>query len=500
MPIAPFSAQQRRVLPTVLIPAFMSLLAVSIVNVTLPSIRDSLHADTSDLQWVVTGYALVFGVVLVAAGRAGDVWGRGRLFVAGLALFGTGALLSGLSPDMLVLNLARVLMGVGSGVLSPQVSGIIQQYFQGELRGRAFGLFGGVVGVSVAVGPVLGGALVAMFGPEWGWRSSFLVNVPIAAIAIVAARRFLPTTAWEPVAPDDPSSTTGSLPVVTAAAADADRREGGRHRGRADFDPIGMLLLAAATLAVMLPFMEWALGAWVWIVLAVGIVLVAVWVWWELRYRSRGGTPMVDMELFRTRSFANGSLLIALYFFGYTSVWLLVAQYMQIGLGHPALAAGLIGLPSAIAGAITAPIAGRYVVRVGRVMVLWGLGIGVLGLAASAAIVLAHDSTGLSEWWLLLTLGLLGIGQGLVVSPNQTLTLADVPLAYAGSAGGIIQTGQRIGTSIGIAVITGIAFSLAATNGWGPALAVGFAAIIIVLILAAAVAVADLVAQRRAGR
>lgn len=173
---------------------------------------------------------------------------------------------------------------------------------------------------------------------------------------------------------------------------------------------------------------------------------------------------------------------------------------MQIGLGHPALAAGLIGLPSAIAGAITAPIAGRYVVRVGRVMVLWGLGIGVLGLAASAAIVLAHDSTGLSEWWLLLTLGLLGIGQGLVVSPNQTLTLADVPLAYAGSAGGIIQTGQRIGTSIGIAVITGIAFSLAATNGWGPALAVGFAAIIIVLILAAAVAVADLVAQRRAGR
>ena len=512
MPIAPFSATQRRVLPTVLVPAFMSLLAVSIINVALPSVRDSLHTDTSDLQWVVSGYALVFGVVLVAAGRAGDVWGRGRLFVAGLALFGLGALLSGLAPSILVLNLARLVMGLGSGLLSPQVTGVIQQYFQGALRGRAFGLFGGVVGISVAVGPVLGGLLISIFGEEWGWRSSFLVNVPIALIGIVAARCFLPASAWRPVAADDPSSTTGRLPVISedaaAAARGAETDAAGRARGsasgpprvRADFDPVGMTLLALATLGIMLPFMEASLGAWVWFVLVAGIALVAVWARWEVRYRERGRTPMVDLDLFRTRSFANGALLIALYFFGFTSVWLLVAQYMQIGLGHTALAAGMVGLPSAIAGAITAPIAGRYVVRVGRKMVLWGLATGAAGLALSAVVVLLHDAAGVSEWWLLATLTLLGIGQGLVVSPNQTLSLADVPLSYAGSAGGILQTGQRIGTSIGIAVITGIAFSLAASSGWGHALAVGFAVIIGVSFLAAAVAVLDLVAGRRSER
>ena len=120
-----FSAEQRRVLPTILVPAFMSLLSVSIVNVTLPAIDDSLDAGTSGLQWIVSGYALVFGVLLVAAGRAGDVWGRGRLFLIGLACFGLGSLLSGLAPSILVLNLARVVMGIGSGLLNPQVLSLI---------------------------------------------------------------------------------------------------------------------------------------------------------------------------------------------------------------------------------------------------------------------------------------------------------------------------------------------------------------------------------------
>jgi MFS family permease len=481
-----FSGDQRRVLPVILVPAFMSLLSVSIVNVTLPAIETTLDTGTSGLQWIVSGYALVFGVLLVSAGRAGDIWGRGKLFVAGLVVFGLGSLLAGLAPSILVLNLARVVMGLGSGLLNPQVTGMIQQFFSGELRGRAFGLFGGVVGVSVAVGPLLGGGLVALLGNELGWRWSFLVNVPIAVLAVLAAKFFLPDAAWRSAA------GAGPMPSGTGAEAGA----GGAKRRKADFDPVGMVLLALGTLFTMLPFMEHALGWWVWLSLVVGLGLIAVWIRWERHYGSRGRTPMVDMELFRTRSFSNGTPLIGLYFMGYTSIWLLVAQYLQNGLHHTALHAGMIGLPAALAGAVAAPLAGRYVTRVGRVMVMWGLTLVVGGLILSALVVFLHPD-GVSEWWLLLTLGIAGLGQGFVVSPNQTLTLAEVPLNYAGSAGGVVQTGQRLGTAIGIAMVTSITFAVVASAGWNVAVAVGFGVVIVVVLAAMAVGAADLGATRR---
>ena len=141
-----FTPEQRRILPVLLIPAFVSLLAVSSVNVILPAIAASVPTSTGGLQLVVSGYSLVFGVLLVPAGRAGDVMGRGRLFVAGLVLFGLGSLAAGVAPSILALNLARVLMGMGSGLFNPQVTGLIQQYYAGAARGRAFGLFGGVIG------------------------------------------------------------------------------------------------------------------------------------------------------------------------------------------------------------------------------------------------------------------------------------------------------------------------------------------------------------------
>ncbi|MFD1860577.1 MFS transporter [Aeromicrobium camelliae] len=282
-----FAPEQRRVLPTILVPAFLSLLSVSIVNVALPAVESSLGAGTSGLQWVVSGYALAFGVLLVAAGRAGDLWGRGRLFILGLAIFAVGSLGSGLAPSIAVLNLARAVMGIGSGLLTPQVSGIIQQFFQGELRGRAFGALGSAVGVSVAIGPVLGGVFITSLGPEWGWRWCFLINVPIAITGIVAARVFLPPSAWKAAYTEVESSTPDS-------------------RRRIDFDPVGMLLLALATLLVMVSFMEAGWGWWSWGFLVLGSMLVVGWVRWELRYRRTGRTPMVDMQLFRTRSFASG--------------------------------------------------------------------------------------------------------------------------------------------------------------------------------------------------
>ena len=462
-------------MPTLLIPAFVTLLAVSSVNVILPAVSQDLSAGTAGLQLVVSGYSLVFGVVLVPAGRAGDVMGRGRIFVIGMILFGVGSLASGLAPDIVTLNLARVVMGVGSGLLNPQVAGMIQQYYSGESRGRAFGLFGAVIGVSVAVGPVLSGGLIGWLGDDWGWRASFLINVPLVLLGVWAAHRYLPDSAWH-------------------------RQDGGSGAGRdrVDLDPVGMVLLAAGTLLIMIPFMEASAGAWVWGLEAAGIGIVSAWVVWERRYRARGGAPMVDLSLLAIPSFAYGSLAIAVYFLGYTSVWIIVAQYVQAGLGSTALVSGAVGVPAALAGSVAAAVAGRRVIRVGRVMVLGGMAAGMAGLLASVGIIHMHARAGWSPWWLTLTLLLLGVGQGLVVSPNQTLSLVDVPLEYAGAAGGILQTGERIGTSIGIAAITGLTFRVSHSSGWDVAAQAGLLAVVAAISVSAAVAAVDLrLAARR---
>ena len=478
-----------RLLPTLLIPAFVTLLAVSSVNVILPAVSHSMSAGTAGLQLVVSGYALVFGVVLVPAGRAGDVMGRGRLFVIGMLLFGAGSLASGLAPDVVTLNLARVVMGVGSGLLNPQVTGMIQQYYTGEARGRAFGLFGAVIGVSVALGPVLSGGFIGWLGDDWGWRASFLINVPLTLAGVWAARRYLPASAWQR------GSDTGQTEQADSPDADT---AGAAHRGGIDLDPVGMGLLAVGTLLIMIPFMEASAGTWIWGLEAAGIGVIGAWVAWEKRYRIRGGAPMVDLSLLAIPSFAYGSLAIAVYFLGYTSVWIIVAQYVQAGLGSTALASGLIGVPAALAGSIAAAVAGRRVIRVGRAMVLGGMVLGMAGLLGSIGIMHMHARAGWSPWWLTLTLLVLGVGQGLVVSPNQTLSLADVPLEYAGAAGGILQTGERIGASIGIAVITGLTFRVSHSSGWEVAAQAGLLAVVATIAVSAGVAVIDLrVAKRR---
>lgn len=471
-----------RLLPTLLIPAFVSLLAVSSVNVILTSVSHSLKTGDDGLQLVISGYALVFGVVLVPAGRAGDVLGRGRLFAVGMLVFGLGSLASGLAPSIVMLNLSRIIMGIGSGLLNPQVTGMIQQYYTGQARGRAYGLFGGVIGVSVAVGPVLSGALIGWLGADRGWRASFLINVPFALAGVWAARRYLPASAW--------SRRDGGGRSPRPAPAS------GAGRAGLDLDPVGMTLLVAATLMIMIPFMEASAGAWIWLTEPAGIAVVAAWVVWERRYRARGGAPMVDLGLFAIPSFAYGCLSVAVYFLGYTSVWIIIARYVQDGLGASALAGGIVGVPASLAGAVAAPLAGRRVIGVGRTMVLVGMLLGIAGLLASIGVIHMHAVAGWSPWWIALTLLALGVGQGVVVSPNQALSLADVPLEYAGAAGGVLQTGQRIGTSIGIAAITGITFRTAGASGWDVAAQTGLLAAAVVIGASAVVTVADLRTSR----
>lgn len=466
---------QRRILLIGLVPLFMSLLSVSIINVVLPAIGDNLGASSSALQWVLTGYALSFGVVLVAAGRAGDVFGRGQLFMMGVGLFGLSSLVAGIAPGPLTLNVARVLMGLGSGLLNPQVVGLLQQYFQGPQRGRAFGMMGTTVGLSVAIGPVLGGVLITIFGEDFGWRASFLVNVPFAVLALILARRWLPTGAWHPI----------------------EAQEEKRNR---DLDPVGVVLLGVAVLLVLLPFVESSIGWFVWLALPLGLLTLFLWTRWERRYAARGRPPMVDLDLFRIRSFSNGSIIIALYFMGVTSVWVLVAMYMQQGLGHTALAAGMIGLPAALVSAVSADVSGRFVFQIGRRLVVWGIVTCLLGLVSTTLVVyLVSQGIG-SEWWMLLSLVFIGAAQGMVISPNQTLTLQEVPLRYAGSAGGVLQTGQRIGTSMGLAIMTALAFAVTAVSDWNIAMIASFIAIAVIVILAGIVGLVEVRRGRKPPR
>lgn len=465
-----------RILAVLMVALFMSLIDVSIVNVALPSIQVGLDATPSQLQWVLSGYALTFGIGLVAAGRAGDIYGRGPLFMTGVAVFTLSSVASGLAQDANLLNVARAFQGIGSGLLNPQTVGMIQQHFRGAERGRAFGYFGAAVGVSVAVGPLLGGLLINAFGMQHGWRWVFFVNIPVGTAAILLAWLWFPKPLFH-----RPRATDGAGSSVA-------------H----DLDLAGAALLGLAVLAVLLPFMESGGAAWTWAALPIGLVLAGVWVWWERRQKRVGRFPMVDLDIFTVPSFRNGTLLISLYFVGITSVWVLVALYFQQGLGHTALASGLVGLPSAVLSGVAALWGGRNVSRHGRKVVIGGIYVAILGLLTSVAVVWGHSLGVTSEWWLLLSLSFIGIAQGTVISPNQTLTLADVPLTYAGSSGGIMQTGQRIGTSVGIAVITALAFGVLPHTGWPGAFMVGFAGITVVVASTLVIAYADL--RQRAGR
>jgi EmrB/QacA subfamily drug resistance transporter len=454
-----------RALAVTLVAGFMVLLDVSIVNVALPSIARGLHADDSDLQWIVSGYALTFGLVLVAAGRIGDARGRRATLITGLVLFTLASAACGAAQNATMLVVARLVQGVGGGLVTPQNSGLIQQLFRGEERARAFGLFGATVGVSTAVGPLVGGLLIQLAGPQEGWRWIFLVNLPIGVLAILLTRRLVPAA---------PS----------------------RDRSRIDYDPVGGIILGAGVALLLLPMVEsraWG-GAAKWLLLAPALALIVGFLRWERAYRRRGRQPMVDLALFRHRSYAFGSTLGLLYFAGFTGVFFVYTQFLQEGVGYSALQAGLASTPFALGTAAGAAFGGRVVTRVGRSLVAVGLMLVLAGLLGAWLAISLVDGTAVG-WAVALPFLVAGIGNGLVISPNQTLTLTEVPVEQAGTAGGVLQTGQRIGSAAGIAAV-GALFYARLPDGYPGAVRVALLLIALLVLAALAVAIADLVTDR----
>ena len=418
--------QQWRLFAIIVTASFMALLDTSIVNVALPTLSRNLGANPTHEQWIVAGYSLAFALSLTAAGRAGDVFGRKRMFLVGAAGFGLVSLLCGMSVTPVMLIALRLVQGGFGAILIPTVSGFIQQLFTGPARGRAFGYLGMVIGVSTAVGPVLGGFLVSALPDAFGWRSIFFINVPIAAVIVPLAWRRLPH--------DRPG-------------------EGESLR----LDAPGIVLVSVATISLMLPFVLATSMAHVsqapWWLVAVAAVTMVGFVVWERREDAAGHSVVAPRDLVRTASYMYGTVIGTLYFLGFTGFFLSLALYLQAGLGLPAWQAGLIQMPFAVGSAAAAARAGRLVNSWGRRLVTGGL-VGVLAGFASVDLTVTVHPDSVNPW--LLAALLLGTGafSGSVITPNVALTLEHVPVARSSTAAALQQTMQRIGGTISITAMT----------------------------------------------
>jgi EmrB/QacA subfamily drug resistance transporter len=426
-----------RALAVTLTAGFMSLLDVSIVNVALPSIQRGIGATSGGVQWVISGYALTFGLVLVSGGRLGDALGRRRMFLIALAAFVLTSAFAGAAPNETMLVLARLLQGAAAGMLTPQNTGLIQDLFRGAERARAFGMFGAIVGISTAVGPVLGGLIIQVFGAQNGWRWVFFVNVPIGVLAFVLAMKLLP-------------------------------RAAPRERSlRSELDLAGVLLLGLAVLCVLLPFVQSEQDGLrrLWWLFPIALVLGYAFVRWEHHTVRHGRPPLLHPGLFTgTPGYPPGAAIGAIYFCGFAGIWLVFALFFQQGLGFSPLQSGLAVTPFALGSAVSAPLAGRLVPVWGRKLTVIGLGMVTLGLVTVAllAVLVPPGDLGFA---VLPPLLIGGLGGGMVISPNTTLTLECVATEVAGVAGGALQTGQRIGTAIGTAVLASVFHGTVQSNG-----------------------------------
>jgi EmrB/QacA subfamily drug resistance transporter len=428
-PGAPSQADGRgwRAVAIVLVGAFMALLDTTIVNVALPAIHTGLHASPAGLEWIVSGYALAYGLVLVPAGRVGDRIGHKWQFIAGLSLFTLASVACGLSQSPGEIITARVVQGIGAGVFYPAISATIQLAFTGPQRSKAFGTLGAVIGVSTALGPVLGGLIIQAAGAADGWRWVFLVNLLIGVIAVPLAAWLLP----RPVA-----------------------------RARRGIDPAGLGLLAAGLLLLLIPLIEgqpngWP--AWTYVSIGASVPVLALLAAWEVRTDRRGGDALLKPGLLGRSSFSAGAVFAVVFFAGFTSVFFTLSILWQVGLGRSALASGLVMTPFALGSLAGAANSARLSARLGRMVLVTGcllVGVGLAGTAAVLYLTAPHPG----GWELAGPLLVAGLGSGMTIAPNQDFVMAYVPRPEAGTASGTLGTAQRIGSAIGIAVIGTVLF------------------------------------------
>lgn len=423
------------VLAIVLSAVFVQILDTTITMVAIPSIQSDLDASFGEIQLVVAGYSLAFACLLITAGRLGDTYGRKRMFLLGMAGFTAMSVLCGAAPNSLTLVIARILQGLFSGLMLPQVLSIIQVSFSDKERPKAFSIYGATFGLATVTGPVVGGALIKL--NLWGtdWRSIFYVNLPIGLLALLA----------------------GFPKIRESRAPKADK-----------LDLTGATIITAGVFMLILPLVvgrDQGWPAWTYVLLVASVPVLALFFWYEARLTKRpGSSPLVRTTLFRQRSFSIGIMLSLIFFAAIPAFFFIFYLTFQIGLGYSPVLAGSVSLafamPLAAASARSAAVVrkiGTWVLLVGTILVLVGMG-GVI-------VTVRWAGAGLTGWDMVPAMMVAGAGTGLFLAPVINVLLAGIRHEDAGAASGVLSTMQQIGASLGIAMIGIIFFGLLRTGG-----------------------------------
>jgi EmrB/QacA subfamily drug resistance transporter len=428
------------VLAIILTAVFMQLLDTTITMVGVPSIQNSLHSSFGEIQLVVAGYMLAFACVLVTGGRLGDTYGRKRMFLWGMAGFTIASAVCGAAPDALILICSRVVQGMASGLMFPQVLGIIQVVFGKDQRTKAIGFYGATIGLATILGPVTGGGLIDLNVAGWGWRTIFFVNVPIGIVALAL----------------------GVFLIPESRAALASR-----------IDVPGALLLGAGLFLLVLPMVigrDESWPAWSFACIAISpFVLVAFSAYERSRTRrgvesgNRDAGPLIDTTLFRQRPFTLGLIACLVFFTGIPSFFMILLLTLQEGLGYSPVKAGAVTLGFAAALAIGSARSAAVTRRLGTRVLVAGCALMIAGQLGVIG-VMVWTGTGLRGWQLLIPMFVAGLGGGFFIAPVTNVVLAGISSRDAGSASGALATAQQVGAALGIAVIGVIFFGLLGVN------------------------------------
>ncbi|HET9138228.1 MFS transporter [Actinophytocola sp.] len=398
------------------------LLDIHKVSIAVPSIERALHPGPAGIQLIQAAYVFCFAVTLVPAGRIGDAGRRLALTYAGMYLYLAASVLCALAPGAGAVIAGRALLGIGAGLLMPQLMGIVQQLFPAPERGKAFGVYGMCVSLATALGPSLGGLLLTTLG----WRGVFVMNVPVGVAILIAAHTLLP-------------------PVG---------RDQGR-RYRPDIDVVGLAFASLALVALLTPFI-FTTGRpgdagirWLALLPAAGLAMLFV-----ARSRARvaaGRSGVIDPDLLRIRSFRNGVLVSLTWFAAGPGIALALTIYLQEARGITPFLAGLVLLPSSATSVLGAWLGGRYVLRLGRVLTATGMVLVLLATLATLAVLHGDLPTAAVLAAIPVLQLFYGLGGGLVVSPNHSMTLMDIPPTQGSAASAIGQLGQRVSNTVGVA-------------------------------------------------
>ncbi len=408
---------------------FMILLDTTIVNVAIPAMSTGLNTTLDQILWVLNAYILVYAVLLITAGRLGDLYGQRNLFAIGLFIFTVASALCGFAQDPTQLIAARILQGVGGALLTPQTLAILTTIFPPERRGAAFGIWGGVAGLATVAGPTVGGAIITYID----WRWIFFINVPIGIAALAA-------TFW--IIPD---------------------LRPGRHHG---WDILGIILATAGLFAIVFGLIEGQRYSWGQIesyaitipeLIAGGAALLVIFIIWE-RFQSE---PLMPLSLFKNRNFAVANWIAAAISFGMLSMFLPFTIYLQSVRGFSALVAGLTLAPMSLTSMFTAPFAGRLSDRIGgKYILMTGITLFTIGMG-SIAYIAGPDST----WINFLAPAIVaGAGLGMTFAPMTTVAMRNIEPRVAGSASAVLNTIRQLGAAVGSAVIGAILQNQLATT------------------------------------